>query len=190
MKTLRLLFPLFLFVFAIGSFVACEEDDPLTQESEILRLDGDNVTGPVRSAGTHRFAVRFSESRLAAFDGKNLTCVRLYVGLAPLSLEISAHEGGDIFPAGTGERRIRAGAVVQSGGFFDYTFTDPLPIDVNQALWLVAEVELAADQNSIGCDGGPTVAGGDFIFSQAAGWGTFSDETGESVNWNIRGIVE
>ncbi len=191
MKNLLRFFPVFLLALAAVTFVACEEDDPIPDDLTVLRLDGDNASGPIRAAGTHRFAVRFDESRLTEFDGKNLTGVRLFVGRAPLSLEISAHEGGDIIPGGTGERRIVAGGVIQDGGFFDYTFIDPLPIDASQALWLVAEVELAEDQQSIGCDAnGSGVDGGDFIFSSATGWTTFENETGENVNWNIRGLVE
>lgn len=190
MKNLRLLLPLFLFVFAIGAFVACEDDDPLDQDGSILQLDGVNDRGPLREAGTHRFAVRFDESRLANFDGCNLTGVRIFIGQAPASLEISAHVGGETSPAGTGEARIVAGGSIPSGGFFDYTFTDPLVIDAGQALWLVAEVSLNERQQSIGCDAGPRVAGGDFLFSPATAWGTFFEETGESVNWNIRGVVE
>jgi len=80
---------------------------------------------------------------------------------------------------------------VAAGGFFDYTLDNALPIDASTTLWLVAEVELAEDQQSIGCDAnGSGVDGGDFLFSPGSGWGTFGDETGESINWNIRGIVE
>ncbi|MFK8056031.1 MAG: hypothetical protein AB8F78_07935 [Saprospiraceae bacterium] len=191
MKNLLRLLPLLLFVFAISTFVACEEDEPIGNDLSILRLDGDNASGPVRAAGTHRFAVRFSESRLAEYDGLNLTGVRIFVGQSPFRLEISAHEGGEILPGGTGERRLVASGVVPDGGFFDYTFDSPLSIDASQSLWLVAEVELAEDQQSIGCDAnGSGVDGGDWLFSPGTGWGTFLDETGESVNWNIRGIIE
>jgi len=192
MKNLRLLFPLFLFVFSIAGFVACEEDDvPLEPGRAILQLDGDNASGPLRDGGTHRFAVRFDENRLTNFDGRNLTGIRIFIGQAPQSMELSAHVGGTTSPAGVGERRLGLTGTIQSGGFFDYTFVDPLEIDASQTLWLVAEVELQGRQQSIGCDAnGRGVDGGDFLFSPATGWGTFSEETGENVNWNIRGLVE
>lgn len=192
MKNFRLLFPLFLFVVSITGFVACEEDDaPLEPGRAILQLDGDNVSGPLRDGGTHRFAVRFDENRLTNFDGRNLTGIRVFIGQAPQGLELSAHVGGTSIPAGTGERRLGITGTIQSGGFFDYTFPDPLVIDASQPLWLVAEVELEGRQASIGCDAnGNGVDGGDVLFSPGVGWTTFSDETGENVNWNIRGLVE
>ena len=191
MKNLLRLFPLFLFVLSVITFVACEEDEPIGPDLSILRLDQENASGPVRAAGTHRFAVRFTESRLTEYDGLNLTGIRIFVGRAPMRLELSVHEGGELIPAGVGERRVVASTPVSSGGFFDYTLDSPLQIDASTSLWLVAEVELAEDQQSIGCDAnGSGVAGGDFLFSPGTGWGTFEDETGESVNWNIRGLVE
>jgi len=191
MKNLIRLFPLFLFVLAISTFVACEDDEPIPPDLSILRLDGENVTGPLRDAGTHRFAVRFNESRLTDYDGLNLTGIRVFVGESPAALELSAHVGGETVPAGLGEARVNAGASVPSGGFFDYSFDTPLQIDASQALWLVAEVELAGNQASIGCDAnGQGVDGGDFIFSPGTGWGTFEEESGENINWNIRGLVE
>lgn len=196
MKNLTRLFPLILFVLAIGTFTACEDDDLIDEpiggsNLTVLRLDQDNFSGPIRPEGTTSFGVRFSEARLADFDGRNLTGVRLFIGQAPLSLRISAHEGGELAPAGDGERIVASRGAVPDGGFFDYTFIDPLEIDASQALWLVAEVELAADQQSVGCDAPNSgVDGGDFILIPNTGWTTFEEETGENVNWNIRGLVE
>lgn len=193
MKNLTRLFPLFLFVLAISTFVACEDDDLIVEPAglTVLQLDGANVSAPLRPEGMNRFGVRFSESRLTDFDGDNLVGVRLFLDRAPQTLEITVHEGGDLAPAGDGERRIAARGTLSTGSFVDYEFIDPLPIDANQPLWLVAEVELAEDQQSVGCDAeGTGVDGGDFIFAPNTGWVTFESLTGVSVNWNIRGLVE
>ena len=191
MKLLRFSLPLLGLILTMGLFTACEDDDPIGPDLSVLQLDGPNVTGPIRPAGTHRFAVRFNETRLQPYDSLNLTGIRIFIGQAPARMELSAHVGGETVPAGVGERRLALSGSIQQGGFFDYTFLEPLTIDASQALWLVAEVELNEQQQSVGCDAnGSGVPGGDFIFSPGAGWGTFQEETGDNINWNIRGLVE
>ena len=177
---------------SLFTFAACEDDDDLDDfnppAANELRHDGPNDRGPRLPAGLHRFGVRFSESELADYAGRNLTGIRVFIGQAPESLEFIVYQGGDEAP-GFDVDIIRAGSPVPSGGFFDYEFVQPLPIDADQPLWIVAEVMLPEDQQSIGCDAGPAEFGGDWLWSED-GWETFRSRTGESVNWNLRGIVE
>ena len=61
---------------------------------------------------------------------------------------------------------------------------------VHGDLWISLAITHSDVQQSIGCDAGPNKSGGDWLFKSADGlWDTYLDRTGESVNWNIRGIV-
>lgn len=168
------------------AFVACEDDDAPAED--ILALDGPNLTGPILEAGTHRFAVQFNPEDLDPFAGQNLESARIFIGRAPTSMRISVHAGGTSAPG----VELTALSVTSFGNtqrFIDYRLPDLVPIVPDDVLWIVAEVELAEDQQSIGCDAGPAVEGGDWLWSGDR-YIPYSERTPESVNWNIRGVIE
>lgn len=167
------------------ALVACEDDDAPVEN--VLALDGPNLTGPILAAGTHRFAVQFFPEDLDPFAGQNLVTARIFVGQAPESMRISVHTGGTTAP-GIEEASLNVSSFGNVGRFIDYDI-GPVAIDPNDFLWIVAEVELAQSQQSIGCDAGPAVEGGDWLWSGDR-YEPYVDRTSESVNWNIRGVVE
>ncbi len=166
----------------------CKKDEPDEPRFDELRLDGDNATGPQLDAGTHRFGVRFSESELRDYVGEELTGIRVFVGAAPVSMRLSVSSGGEVVP-GVDLATLQVSSFGNVRRFVDYDLRAPVRIEAGEALWLVAEVELDGDaQQSIGCDSGPRRAGGDWLWSGDR-WLTFEERNGESVNWNIRGLV-
>lgn len=176
------------FALAALAFVACEDDDDLGTAEDVLALDGPNLTGPILEAGTHRFAVQFYPEDLEGFAGRNLETARVFIGEAPESMRISVHEGGTTAP-GLELTAVNVTGFGQTRQFVDYRLPDLVPIDPAETLWIVAEVELAAAQQSIGCDAGPAIDGGDWLWSGDR-YLTYRERTSESVNWNIRGVVE
>lgn len=177
-----------LLVFTALSLVACQDDDDLQGAGNVLNLDGPNVTGPILEAGTHRFAVQFYEEDLDPFAGQSLGGLRIFVGQAPASMRLSVYRGGEASPS----REVTALNVTSFGQvrrFIDYRLPDLVPIDPGTFLWVEAEVELLEAQQSIGCDDGPAIEGGDWLWSGDR-YIPYIERTGESVNWNIRGLVE
>lgn len=179
-----------LLAFVLPVMSSCEDDDPIDASPNELRLDGPNLTGPILDAGTHRFGVRFSQTELQPFDGRELTGIRIFIGSSMRSLYMSANQGGDRVPGMELEAVQAATPIPGSPAFYDYEFVRPVIIDASQPLWLMAEVELERSQQSIGCDAGPAVPGGDWLWSGDR-WLDYRERTGgrESVNWNIRGIL-
>ena len=189
-------YALLLALLAALTLTACIEDDPIDIEeppvpaATELRKDGDNFTAPRLPAGVHRFAVRFSESELRAFEGRELTGVSLFVapGATPEYLDIRVYRGGDVVPgtevAFAGEDQPR-----DFGEFIAYAFEEPVVIDAEAPLWIEAEVEIATAQQTIGCDApGSGVQGGDWLWSEDR-WLPFSERTPERINWNLRGLL-
>ena len=192
--------PLFLLssVLAALSVTACVEDDPIDFDDppeppvvvNELSKDGDNFTAPRLPAGIHRYAVRFSESELLDFDGRELTGISIYVHptAEPDYIDVLVRSGGDTQP---GREVAIAGEDTPTdlGQFITYTFDEPVVIDAGAPLWLEAEVRTATAQQTIGCDAGPRVPGGDWLWSEDR-YLPFSERApGESVNWNIRGVL-
>ena len=202
MKTLPL-FRLLMLLFVAAAFVACNDDDffddddtpppppPTSNQFVELALDGPNATGPVLQAGLHRFGVRFTEADLRPFVGQELAGISVFVGRAPASMYLSVIRGGETVPGIETLGFDTDLSNVVEPGFYDYLFDEPIVIDDAEALWLQAEVELTGTQQSIGCDAGPAQSGGDWLWSSDR-WLTYRDRTNgsESVNWNIRGLIE
>jgi len=190
MKDFRIFSAALLVLVAAFGFTACEDDDFEDEQPRvaILNLDGPNVTGPIVAAGTHRFGVQFYEEDLEGLDGRELTAIRVFVGLSPVSMRLSVHAGGDVVP-GQELSALNILGDITERSFVDYELVTPVTISDDDVLWLVAEVELDREQQVIGCDAGPAVEGGDWLWSGDR-WLTYRERTSESINWNIRGVVE
>ena len=198
MKTLSLL-RLFALLLIVATATACNDDDffdeveppppPPTSQFVELNLDGPNDSGPLLTEGQHRLGVQFIQSDLTPFVGRELVGISVYIGQAPASMRLSVSSGGAVVPGIELLGFDTDLSNVTERGFYDYLFDTPLVLDYEDVLWLVAEIELDATQQSIGCDAGPAVEGGDWLWSSDR-WLTYRERTNESVNWNIRGLVE
>lgn len=172
-------------------FSACRNDDesPVPSGENVLNYDGPNATGPLLVAGDYEAAARFPASETTPLQGKNLTEVTWFMGIRPSSCKVR------IYGPGTGDE---PGALLYSADVSDrvqapawntHELRDPLPVD-GQELWISIAFTHPVRQQSIGCDAGPNVPGGDWLFSSNDGqWSTYVQRTGESINWNIRGIA-
>jgi len=72
------------------------------------------------------------------------------------------------------------------------TLNEPFLLD-GSSVWVGIEVTHDQQQQSVGCDAGPADSNGDWLYDEETmTWETFSNRTSgaESVNWNIKAIVE
>ncbi|MCB9290393.1 MAG: hypothetical protein H6560_23990 [Lewinellaceae bacterium] len=178
------------FMLALVFFSACQKDNsPAPSGDNVLSYDGANATGPVLSAGDYEAAARFPASETGAYQGKNLIEVSWFMGIEPASCKVRLYgpgNGGEpgqlLYSADVTDR-------VQAPAWNTHELRNPLPLD-GEELWISIAFTHPVRQQSIGCDAGPNVPGGDWLFSGNDGeWSTYEQRTGESVNWNIRGIV-
>jgi hypothetical protein len=180
MKTTYLL----LMLSAIVLFGACKKDT----DNNLLQLDGENFTGPQLEAGPHETAVRFSSELTRPFTGKNLSAIVWYTGPRAASTTVKVYGPGNGNAPGPLLFSKDISSLVRPFSWNEYTLDTPIPIS-GEELWLsVAFVHAEAGQ-TIGCDAGPNRSGGDWLYSTDGQWRTYTQRTGESVNWNIRGKV-
>ncbi|MBI5915089.1 MAG: hypothetical protein HY842_06905 [Bacteroidetes bacterium] len=177
------------FLLGLALFAACKDDDSSTLAD--LRYDGENFTGPLLDAGEHELAVRFPASKMADYAGKKLTEVQVYVGpVLPQTCLIRVYgEGNDSIPG----PKLYDGNVTSTlvgDGWNTFQLTPATDL-TGDDLWIGVFVEHAVQQQSIGCDAGPRKENGDWLFKgEDLLWKTYIERTNESVNWNIRGVVE
>ncbi len=176
---LALVFPLL--------FTACGEDEC---PDDPLSYDSGNVTGPVLPAGIHEFAVRFTEDELCGHLGNSLSTVQFFIGQAPSLAEVVIYgDGGDSRPGAELYAQNVTNAI-QIREWTNHLIVNPIEI-TGEDLWIAIRVAHVDVQNSVGCDNGPNQEGGDWLLRADDGrWLPFTQRTSESVNWNIRGIVE
>ena len=182
------------FLFGLLLLSACNDDDAVGPDNltdDILNYDGDNVTSPQLGPGVYELAARFTAEELDPVRDKRLTGVRFFMGPRPATLKVlvsgpgTATEPGNILF----EFDLTNVSDIQEGAFNELQL--PSPLVLPDEMWLSVEFEMDQTGQNIGCDGGPADPNGDFIFDSNLGqWQTFRERTGESVNWNIRGILE
>lgn len=172
-------------------FTACKKDNSTTPAgATTLKYDGENNSGPLLEAGEHEFAVRFPASTLADLVGKKLTEVQVFVGELPQACIVKIYRQGN--SSSPGEKIVQSD-VLSSLEFPKWNKIKITPgIEITgEDLWVSVYVDLSTKQQSIGCDAGPRKTNGDWLFSGSDhDWLTYQERTGESVNWNIRAVVE
>jgi hypothetical protein len=128
---------------------------------------------------------------MAKHAGKKLKQVQFFAGQFPPVCKVKIYGNGTSSAPGAllYEREV-TGALVQDWN--THTLTTPVDL-TGEGIWISIFVTHAAGgtNRSIGCDSGPAKEGGDWLFSSTDGsWRTYRQRTNESVNWNIRGVLE
>lgn len=181
-------FFLFLLTFSLLTMTACKDDDEA--DSGVLNHDGENITGPLLTAGTWQFAVQFPSSQTDDFNGFRMTKIDYFFGAQPAEATLYVYEGGSANQPGNILYQADITNNIQIQNWTSHRLATPITID-GQELWIGIECLLTADGQSLGCDDGPAENGGDWLYSDEDNeWQTYRYRTNESVNWNIRGILE
>lgn len=177
------IYPFLLLVLAL--LTACNKDTP----DNVLHYDGENFSGPLLPAGANEAAVLFPADITSAYRGRQMVAVRYYMGAKPLEAQIRIYgEGAPGFPGAELYSAVITDEV-RTLQWSEHSLTTPVEI-TGDDLWISIQLVHAGEQQSIGCDAGPNVRNGDWLFLPSDGnWETYINRTGESVNWNIRGIL-
>lgn len=181
-----------LFFLLIVILASCKDDDPaLPDGASLLKYDGANNSGPLLEAGKHELAVRFPASTMADLAGKKLTEVQVFVGdVLPKDCAIKLYRPGNATSPGALFYEGNVLSTLRTLQWNNFKITPAIDI-TGEDLWVSVYVEHGSKQQSIGCDAGPRKTNGDWLLSDSDhDWLTYEERTGESVNWNIRALVE
>ncbi len=185
---------LFLLLGTFLIFTACKKDEtvPQNESGAEFQYDGANQSAPFLENGTHVAAARFPASLTGAHKGKNLDYIEFFLLNRPTRCEVVVYDAGSDNQAG----KVLYSADITSGvaapSWNRYILTAPVEI-TGEDLWIGIKVFHNDRIASVGCDPGPAVNNGDWIFSDSDNeWKTLRERTnrGVNINWNIRGFVE
>ena len=182
---MKKIFAFFLFFGLILS--ACEKDE---DSINYLQYDGDNASSPILPAGTYELAARFPSSITRLYEGQALSSIEFLVYEVPQSLEVIIYGPGANanVPGPVIHQAVLSGVGRDSWNIYEL---DTPVILGNSELWISVRFTTNADEQTIGCDAGPRDPNGDRMYTASDDmWQTFQDfAVGESINWNIRGVV-
>jgi len=183
------LFSCFLIAFSL-SFMACQPDDDLPDDTIEFRYDGDNNDAPALPGGTYESAIRIPASYAGNDPENELYAVEYYIKEVPSSASIKIYNGGIISPSSIiYEQNITSDLASES--WITHTIASPIILDGSD-LWISIEYSYTGEKRVVGCDSGPADPNGDWLNDKLNGlWDSLLNGTGGvvNVNWNIRAKV-
>ncbi len=172
-------------------WMGCDDDNDDLIEDDVLRYDGENFSAPSLPPGTSEMAVRFPASYLNDEDyvGRTLEEVTFWVENIPDQCQIIIYEGGAPSLPGVRIYSQDVTAGLRPGAWFTHRLPSAIELS-GEDIWLSTRVTTDEAGTFIGCDNGPAQTNGDWIlFSTNNQWQSFGRISPESVNWNIRGVL-
>lgn len=181
------LFPLCLLVLGCNpNDLAPVPDPPLT----VVHYDGENRTAPNLPGSTYEAAIRLGAAELGDVLGGELTGVYYYFRDLPETATLKLYRGSvDNAPAQEIYSAIVSSTLTEQS-WHTHELSSPIVLDGSD-IWISLRFGHSGNRRTIGCDPGPAVAEGDWLYDELDGlWRTFRQRSpGADVNWNIRAIV-
>jgi len=165
-------------------FSSCKDDPNDLQ----LNHDGPNFNAPELPAATYESAAMFP----SAFDGNDagneLYAIEYYINQLPASAEINVYQGGTNEP----DSMVFSTNVItqiSSNSWNTVSVNPPVLLD-GENFWISMRYSQTGTQRTLGCDEGPSVTNGDWLFDSQDGlWTPLSDRSTININWNLRARV-
>jgi hypothetical protein len=171
----------------------CKSSETMTNippQRRELHYDANNANSPNLPGATYQAAARFTAAQTAALAGGELIEVEFYISSLPTSATLKVYDEGTSTSPGALLYAAPVAASLTPPSWTTHVLTAPVVVPGGD-LWIAIEFTHPLWQRVIGCDPGPAVPDGDWLYSSSDGmWIPFSQRYAVSVNWNIRGIVE
>lgn len=180
---------------------SCKKDDPIPDGEATLKYDGENNSGPDLEAGYHEMAVYFPSGTMSQYANWKLTEVTWFgsgvdLNISTDSCAIKIYDAGSSNTPGALLYEVdvtgtMSASTDQAGRWREHLLPTPLTVS-GDGIWVTLAFRQDTKRQFIGCDAGPNLANGDWLYSESDGnWETYVLRSPpESVNWNIRAVVE
>ncbi|MEM7101734.1 MAG: hypothetical protein AAF502_01310 [Bacteroidota bacterium] len=167
------------------------ENDPVGNGFVVLRHDGDNLTAPVLPGGaTYEAAAKFTAGSLQNMIGDRLVEIDFFIQEIPSTCVVKVYTSNGGNSPVTEIYSSNVLASLSANSWNNHRLSTPYTI-TNEDIWIAVEFTHPSDARTVGCDPGPAVFNGDWIFDSSVGsWNPLSDVSTIDINWNIRGNVE
>lgn len=175
-----------------AAFLNCTENNvaPPDDDEALLHYDKDQDSSPFLNGGRYEAAARFTSTQIGARAGRDLFEVRYYIANKPESIRIKIYGAQSSAMPGSVLYSADVLAATQPNAWNTHTLTAPVRL-TSSDVWISIEFSHSARQATMGCDPGPAVQDGDWLYAASdTQWQTLRQRTTININWNIRGVVK
>lgn len=177
---------------ALTIVVSCSKDDlDFDYDPGIMHYDGPNANAPLLFAQTNTYAAMFPRGVLRQYESERIDAVQLYIFNIPESSVLIFYRDGSGGRPGDKLLELDITAELRDNQWNTIVLPEPFAIPSSGGLWIALQVTDTKSIQVMGCDAGPNRDGGDWLHqSDDSQWRTFRDRSGDSINWNIRALIE
>ncbi len=169
--------------------IGCQDDDD-NFDPLLLHHDDENANAPALPVGEFEAAAHFTINDVRRHPNTELVAIDYFIEDLPAYAEvrISESNGSNVPGNITFSRDVTNQIIPFSWNRVNLGDAQPL----GDGLWLSVFFDNTVDNlRFMGCDAGPGRANGDWLYDDFDGqWLSYQTRTGESINWNIRGVLQ
>ena len=180
-----------LILVSLFAIAACNPDEPVIDPDFILlNHDDENRDAPELPSGTFEGGARFPASQMKDYEDDQLVEVQYYIQERASSGTIRIYSGSNNDNPETllFEKNVSIGEEAESWN--THTLSNPIVLNGDD-LWITYRFTQATNQRTLGCDPGPAVTNGDWLWDANDGsWLPLRQRSTLNINWNIRGVIE
>lgn len=155
-----------------------------------LHYDKEQDSSPNLSAGRYEAAARFTSTQIGNLAGRDLIEVHYYLANKPETCRVKIYGQNSANQPGSVLYSADVTSATQAHQWNVHKLAQTVKL-TSADIWISIEFTHSARQATIGCDPGPAVQDGDWLYSLADGaWRPLSQRTSISINWNIRGVAQ
>lgn len=171
----------------------CSENNvtpPEDDEDTLLHYDKEQDSSPFLNGGKYEAAARFTSAQIGARAGRTLTAIQFYIANKPATCVVKIYGAQNTSMPGSLLYSADVSAATQANSWNMHQLTQTITLPSTD-IWISIEFSHTARQATIGCDPGPAVQDGDWLFAASdSQWQTLRQRTTININWNIRGVLQ
>jgi hypothetical protein len=153
---------------------------------QLLYYGANQLDAPSHNGGTYEAAARYTPEKIGNLVGKTIKEIHYFIADKPDSITIKLY--GPLNATTPGNLLYSADVTgnAESNKWNVHTLTQVLMLN-NEDIWLSIQFKMASPRRTVGCDPGPALTDGDWLYSSHDGqWIPFNRRNGISINWTIR----
>lgn len=163
---------------------------PENGDEALLHYDKDQASSPILAAGRYEAAARFTNAQIGVRAGRTLAEIHFYIATKPATCTVKIYGAQNMSMPGSLLYSAEVSAATQANSWNAHQLTQTITLPSND-IWISIEFSHTARQATIGCDPGPAVQDGDWLFAASdSQWQTLRQRTTIDINWNIRGVLQ